>query len=162
MPAQNLPSLKKDAAITAGKLQNGISYYLVTDSAMKGVADFALVRKGSADTLAARKELANLPHFNKTIPYRFLSRKGIGCRPEGYISYEGDATIFRFDNVPVFDQEASDTTILMMFDLIAAQPKEHAIIIAGDITPAKIIEKFDVFSLMVPARTTSYSKPEYV
>ena len=162
MPAQNLPSLKKDDAITAGKLQNGISYYLVTDSAMKGVADFALVRKGSTDTLAARRELSNLPHFNKTIPYRFLSRKGIGCRPEGYISYEGDATVFRFDNVPVFDQEASDTTILMMFDLIAAQPKEHAIIIAGDITPAKIIEKFDVFSLMVPARTTSYTKPEYV
>ena len=162
MPAQNLPSLKKDAAVTEGKLQNGISYYLVTDSAMKGVADFALVRKGSADTLAARKELSNLPHFNKTIPYRFLSRKGIGCRPEGYISYEGDATIFRFDNVPVFDQEASDTTILMLFDLIAAQPKEHAIIIAGDITPAKIIQKFDVFSLMVPARTTSYSKPEYI
>ena len=162
MPAQNLPSLKKDAAITTGKLQNGISYYLVTDSAMKGVADFALVRKGSSDTLAARKELSSLPHFNKTIPYRFLSRKGIGCRPEGYISYEGDATVFRFDNVPVFDQEASDTTILMLFDLIAAQPKEHAIIIAGDITPAKVIEKFDVFSLMVPSRTTSYSKPGYV
>ncbi len=162
MPAQNLPSLKKDAAVTEGKLPNGISYYLVTDSAMKGVADFALVRKGSADTLAARKELSNLPHFNKTIPYRFLSRKGIGCRPEGYISYEGDATIFRFDNVPVFDQEASDTTILMLFDLIATQPKEHAIIIAGDITPAKIIQKFDVFSLMVPARSTSYSKPEYI
>ena len=162
MPAQNLPALKKDANITTGKISNGISYYLVTDSAMKGVADFALVRKGFSDTLSARKELASLPHFNKTIPYRFLSRKGIGCRKEGYISYEGDATIFRFDDVPVFDQEASDTTLLMLFDLIAAQPKEHAIIIAGDITPAKIIQKIDMLSLLVPSRTTSYKKPEYV
>ena len=83
MPAQNLPALQKDASITKGELANGISYYLVTNSTMKGVADFALVRKGMTDTLAARSELSSLPHFNKTIPYEFLSRKGIGCRPEG-------------------------------------------------------------------------------
>ena len=80
VPAQNLPALQKDGSITTGQLSNGISYYLVTNSTMKGVADFALVRKGSTDTLAARAELSSLPHFNKTIPYKFLSRKGIGCR----------------------------------------------------------------------------------
>ena len=69
MPAQKLPSLQKDASITKGDLPNGISYYLVTNSTMKGVADFALVRKGMTDTLVARNELASLPHFNKTIPY---------------------------------------------------------------------------------------------
>ena len=84
MPAQDLPVLQKDAAVTTGNLTNGISYYLVTNPSMKGVADFALVRKGECDTLVARKELSSLPHFNKTIPYKFLSRKGIGCRQEGY------------------------------------------------------------------------------
>lgn len=113
------PVLQKDGSVTTGNLTNGISYYLLTNPSMKGVADFALVRKGVSDTLSARKELSSLPHFNKTIPYKFLSRNGIGCRSEGYISYRDDATIFRFDDVPVFDQAASDTTLLMLFDLIA-------------------------------------------
>ena len=162
MPAQDLPVLQKDAAVTTGNLTNGISYYLVTNPSMKGVADFALVRKGECDTLVARKELSSLPHFNKTIPYKFLSRKGIGCRQEGYVSYNGDVTIFRFDDVPVFDKAASDTTLLMMFDLIAARPYRHAVIIAGDINPSAIIERMNVFSLMVPSRNPVYKKKEYV
>ena len=161
MPAQNLPALQKDASITKGELANGISYYLVTNSTMKGVADFALVRKGMTDTLAARSELSSLPHFNKTIPYEFLSRKGIGCRPEGYVSYADDATLYRFDNVPMFDVAAADTTLLMLFDIIATQPRPHAVIVSGDIKPAEVIEKMKVFSLMVPSRTTTYEAPGY-
>ena len=161
MPAQKLPPLQKDASITKGELSNGISYYLVTSPSMKGVADFALVRKGMTDTLAARAELASLPHFNKTIPYKFLSRKGIGCRPEGYVSFADDATLFRFDNVPMFDAAAADTTLLMMFDIIATQPRPHAVIVSGDIKPAEIIEKMKVFSLMVPSRSASFQAQPY-
>ena len=162
MPAQSLPALQKDGTVTTGSLTNGISYYLVTNPSMKGVADFALVRKGEPDTLSARKELSSLPHFNKTIPYKFLSRKGIGCRPEGYVSYRDDAVIFRFDDVPVFDQAASDTTLLMLFDLIAAKPCPHAVVIAGDINPSAIIERMNVFSLMVPSRSPAYKKKPYI
>ena len=162
VPAQNLPALQKDGSITTGQLSNGISYYLVTNSTMKGVADFALVRKGLTDTLSARAELSSLPHFNKTIPYKFLSRKGIGCRKEGFVTYGDDATLFRFDNVPMFDVAAADTTLLMLFDIIAAKPCPHAVIVSGDIKPAEVIEKMKVFSLMVPSRTTSYKAPEYV
>lgn len=161
MPAQKLPVLQKDAAITKGELANGISYYLVADPSMKGVADFALVRKGLCDTLSARKELSSLPHFNKTIPHEFLSRKGIGCRPEGYVSYSGDVTVFRFDDVPMFDAAAADTTLLMLFDIIASQPYKHAVIVSGDIKPADIMEKMNVFALMVPYRNPSYKQAEY-
>ena len=161
MPAQNLPALQKDASVTHGELANGISYYLVTNPSMKGVADFALVRKGLCDTLAAREELTALPHFNKTVPYKFLSRKGIGCRPEGYVSYRDDVTIFRFDDVPMFDAAAADTTLLMLFDIIAAQPCKHAVIVSGDIKASDIMEKMNVFSLMVPSRNPSYTAPEY-
>lgn len=157
MPSQNLPPLQKDASIIKGELLNGISYYLVTNPKIKGFADFALVRRGMTDTLAARSELSSLPHFNKTIPYEFLSRKGIGCRPEGYISYADDATLFRFDSVPMFDVAAADTTLLMLFDIIAAQPCKHAVIISGDIAPSAIIEKMKVFSLMVPSRNPVYT-----
>ena len=161
MPAQNLPPLQKDASIAQGELVNGISYYLVTNPSMKGVADFALVRKGQCDTLAAREELSSLPHFNKTIPYKFLFRKGIGCRDDGYISYRDDATIFRFDDVPMFDAAAADTTLLMLFDIIASQPCKHAVIVSGDIKASDIMEKMNVFALMVPARNPSYTAPSY-
>ena len=161
MPAQNLPALKKDGSVTQGELANGISYYLVTNPSMKGVADFALVRKGSIDTLAAREELASLPHFNKTIPYKFLSRKGIGCRPEGYVSYSGDVTLFRFDDVPMFDAAAADTTLLMLFDIIAARSCKHAVIVSGDIKPSDIMEKMNVFALMVPSRNPTYKAAGY-
>ena len=161
VPAQNLPALQKDGAVSTGTLQNGITYYLVTNSTTKGVADFALVRKGCSDTLASREELVSLPHFNKTIPYRFLSRKGIGCRPEGYMTYGGGNTVYRFDDVPVFDQAASDTTLLLLFDLIAAQPCQHAVVIAGDITPAALLERMKVFSMMVPSRNPGYTKEAY-
>lgn len=152
MPAQQLPDLQKENSIVTGSLPNGISFFLVTNPAVKGVADFALVRKGLSDTLAARQELSALPHFNKTSPPRFLARKGIGCREDGYISYTGTSTLFRFDNVPVFDRAALDTTLLLLFDLIIAQPYPHAIIVAGDINPGTIRERMKVLSMMVPAR----------
>ena len=161
VPAQNLPALAKDGTVSTGTLQNGITYYLVTNSITKGVADFALVRKGCSDTLASRQELVSLPHFNKTIPYRFLSRKGIGCRPEGYMTYDGGNTAYRFDDVPLFDQAASDTTLLMLFDIIASKPCQHALVIAGDITPAALLDKMKVFSMMVPSRNPSYQKTAY-
>lgn len=161
VPAQNLPPLAPDGSVVSGALENGISFYIVTNAAQSGMADFALVRKGCADTLDARLELSSLPHFNKTVPHKFLNRKGIPCREEGFISYAEGSTIFRFDNVPVYDQAASDTTLLMLFDLIAAKPCQHAIVIAGNVAPPTIIEKMKVFSLMVPSRTPVYTKPEY-
>ena len=161
MPAQNLPALQKDASIAQGELANGISYYLVTNPSLKGVADFALVRKGSCDTLAAREELSSLPHFNKTIPYKFLSRKGIGCPEDGFISYRDDATIFRFNDVPMFDAAAADTTLLMLFDIIASKPNKHAVIVSGDIKASDIMEKMNVFALMVPSRSPTYTAPSY-
>jgi len=160
--AQNLPQLQRDGAVTVGELPNGISYYLVTDATAKGFADFALVRRGMADTLSTRKELTSLPHFNKTVPYDFLSRKGIGCDKDGYISYKDSTTIFRFSDVPVYDQAASDTTLLMLFDLIAAQPFRHAIVVAGDINAGNVIAKMAVFTMMVPSRSPEYSRPEYI
>lgn len=162
MPAQNLPALQKDASIAQGELANGISYYLVTNPSLKGVADFALVRKGSCDTLAAREELSSLPHFNKTIPYKFLSRKGIGCPEDGFISYRDDATIFRFNDVPMFDAAAADTTLLMLFDIIASKPNKHAVIVSGDIKASDIMEKMNVFALMVPSRSPTYTAPSYI
>lgn len=64
MPAQNLPVLQKDGAVTTGSLANGISYYLVTNPSMKGVADFALVRKARATLY--RRERNSHPSLTST------------------------------------------------------------------------------------------------
>ena len=61
----------------------------------------------------------------------------------------------------MFDVAAADTTLLMLFDIIATQPRPHAVIVSGDIKPAEIIEKMKVFSLMVPSRVTSYENKAY-
>lgn len=161
MPAQNLPALAPDASMTTGSLTNGITYHLVTNPSKKGMADFALLRRGFCDTLAARKELTALPHFNRTVPHKFLARKGIACSPDGFVSFKDDNTLFRFEDVPMFDQAAADTTLLMLFDLIAEQPRQHSIIIAGDINPGSIIQKMAVFSLMVPSRNPVYNPTPY-
>jgi hypothetical protein len=152
MPGQNLPALQKDGNITTGQLQNGISYYLVTNPNLKGVADFALVLNGRPDTADARNCLTSLPHFNKTSPYKFLSRKGIGCRPEGFISYPDGATLYRFDDVPIIDQASSDSTLLMIFDIIYQHAFPCAIIISGDINVGNLINRMTVFSMSVPQR----------
>ncbi len=162
MPAQTLPVFPKDGRSPPAILQR--NHLLPFDEPFdEGCGRFRPRRKRVSDnSLSARKSFRHLPHFNKTIPYKFLSRKGIGCRSEGYISFSDEATIFRFDDVPIFNQAASDTTLLMLLDLISGQPCPHAVIIAGDINPAAIIERMNVFSLMVPSRTPFYKKKEYV
>lgn len=161
MPAQNLPPLEKDGSIVTGQLQNGITYYLASNPRFKGVADFALVMRGRPDTSTIRKKLSSLPHFTKTLPYEFLSRKGIGCGPEGYISYPDGATIYRFHDVQVIDQKTSDSTMLMMFDIIDSEPCQYAVIVSGDINVQNLINRMTVFSMSVSKRNPLYSKPSY-
>lgn len=161
MPGQNLPPLQKDGNITTGQLQNGITYYLVNNPKLKGVADFALVLNGRPDTADARKGLVSLHHFNKTMPYKFLARKGIGCRPEGYISYPDGATLYRFDDVPIIDQASSDSTLLMIFDIIYDHSFPCAIIISGDINVGNLVNRMTVFSMSVPKRNPTNKKGKY-
>ena len=49
MPAADLPQLPVASSIKTGTLDNGIAYYLVTNSTEKGKADVALVRRGGYD-----------------------------------------------------------------------------------------------------------------
>ena len=43
--AADLPKMANDKAVTKGKLPNGMSYYIVANPSVKGMADFALVQK---------------------------------------------------------------------------------------------------------------------
>lgn len=158
--AQGLAPLPADSRIVVGTLPNGITYHLCSNASKKGFADFALVRKGPVDQFEARYSLAGLPGFEETAPYEFLARHGIGCGREGYIRYEGDATIYNFRDVPV--TSVLDTTLLMIFNIVDRHPETQDIVVAGDINTSAVVERLKVLSMMVPQRAAAPEEAAYV
>jgi len=153
---QGLPSLEKASELSTGELPNGVSYYLVSNTTSKGYANFALVQKEDADVDACRDHLKALPHFSNPSPYRFLSSRGVGYRRYGYISYPDNSSLYCFEDVPVFDSAASDSTLLLLFDLIQTSGAPQAIIISGDISNLGLSDKIRMLAL-----TTMGQRPAY-
>lgn len=149
LPAQELPKLATDPNISVGALPCGLKYYVVKNTAAPGYADYSLVQKGEVPVEQSRKALLSLPHFRDVLPYKFLTRRGVGYKQWGYIDHSHNATFYRFEDLPTSDLAVSDSTLMMLFDLCQEYPYEQAIIISGDINPATIIDRMGVFSLMV-------------
>ena len=62
MPAQDLPKLPADNAVSQGVLPNGMTYYIVENPTVKGVADFALSSKNGHDVaVAMQKNVLRIP-----------------------------------------------------------------------------------------------------
>lgn len=150
--AQELPSLPKASDVVTGTLPNGIDYYLVKNGVSSGFADFALVQKGLVSESLSRSALTNLQHFQNKSPYQYLAKLGVGYGKKGYIRTEGTSTVYDFENVPVAQSSVRDTVLLMLFDISELSPHRQAVIIAGDIDPAAIKQRMDVFSMMVTPR----------
>ncbi|MBO4426957.1 MAG: hypothetical protein J5771_00530 [Bacteroidales bacterium] len=148
--AQGLPTLKRAPEINVGKLPDGISYYLVTNSSSKGYANFALVQKGALSPVVAARNLASLPHFPGKAPYKFLASKGIGYTRDGYAVCRDGATIYNFENVPTFDSHALDSTLLLIFDIASTYSSEQAIIVSGEYNLAVMKDRLYVLSLNIP------------
>jgi len=151
VPAQNLPSLNADSRITQGKLRCGVTYYLVTNTAEKGYADVAVVQKGELLTPEKRSEL-------KT---SFLSRQGIGPGAGGYLSEKDGSSVYRFDRVPFYSANALDSTLLYAFVQAARSTGPQAVVVSGDIDPAEILKKFDIFSMLVPMQDSPAEEDSY-
>lgn len=160
--SQDLPALKKSAAIHRGTLPDGVSYYLVPNTTTKGYANFAVVQKRGSDVGPARRLLRRLPHFTKVAPYDFEASKGVGYGPGGYISYPDGATVFTFQDVPTFDSAASDSTLLLLFDLVAAFDGPQTIIASGDFKLSAMVDKMQVLSLTIgPRKGEAYAPVPY-
>ena len=159
---QGLAKLSQAPEISVGQFPNGISYYLVTNKAAYGYADYALVQKGAPEETKFRGELLSLSHFDGQKPYHFLASRGVGYKACGYVMRGEDHTMYRFEDVPTSDIASSDTTLMMLFDLCELCPTEQAIIISGDINAADLRGKMSIFSLMVSKREPAPAAPEYV
>ena len=160
MPAQTLPQLPVDSHIRKGTLRCGVHYYLVTNPTVKGYADLAVVRLGDGTSRSNREMLDSLLNFSSRTPWRFLADNGIGCREEGWVSERGPVTVFRFDNVPCYNEAVQDSTLLLSFNLIGESLTDQAIIVAGDIKAQDIVDKMDIFSLSLLSRYDSAGQAE--
>lgn len=149
MQSQELPSLPRASEITVGTFPNGAPYYIVRNQTAKGFADFALVRKDSGPGDDLRGALVSLPHFVNRKPYNFLAENGIGYGPAGYITHRDGADVLNFHDVPIYKQEVQDSTLLLIFDVMAMSGNPQAVIISGDVDVAKIKERAELFSMIV-------------
>lgn len=150
--AQELPSLGKASEITVGELPNGVSYYLVSNKALPGFADFAIVQPSRPSSSDPRKDLESLPHFRDRKPYRFLADIGVRYGERGFIRTQRDAVVMRFAGVPVSDTPAADSVLLMLTDISVSSPYRQAIVVCGDISVPDIRERLRLLSMTVPPR----------
>lgn len=154
MPAQTtLPALPMDSRIQKGTLGSGITYYMVTDPAVKGYAQVAIVQRDEPLSSAKRE----------TLDAGFLSRMSIAPGPEGYLSDVDGSTIYHFNHVPFYRPEVLDSTLLYSFALVARSKAEQAVIVSGDIDAPELKKKMDIFSMMVPRMLVKENhRPDYV
>ena len=174
VPAQDIPVLPDDPSVLKGVMPNGMSYYLISNAGVAGVADFALVqrtgRKTAPDSIAsrsieaARESLAYLPRLKNTSPHSYLSRHGVAPGSEGYVKVTDDATIFRLRDVTLSGTEVLDSTILVLMDIADRAntsgdefvsrwytAEVQAIIISGDINAKSVADKLRNMSFMMPS-----------
>ncbi len=165
---QNPDKLPLDPLVKTGSLDNGIRYYIVNNKNSKGFVDIALVQNtGYKDEsknnigesiISSRGALSDLPRFMLNSPFSFLKRKSIFPTDNGYVSVSENATIYRFKDIVVAkNNEALDSSLLMIFDIIANSTRlgkrystqNQAIIIVGDVDPKAVLNKMDMLALFV-------------
>ena len=184
VPAQDIPSLPSDRAVTSGVLPNGMSYYLVSNKASLGRADFALVQKtgtencaDTSDTCAlqplhiAKSALTSLQRIGGASPQTFAIRQGAMPSKDGFVTVGPDATVFRFNGIQVGrGQEVTDSTLLLLMDITDRitssadssdlrkwyAPSDQAVIISGDIDVQAVAGKLRMLSYM----TSDYPSAE--
>lgn len=158
---QSLPEIPRDNNIHIGTLPNGLTYYIATNKASHGYADYVIVQKKALDVQTASEALAELPLLGGIAPFEFLAKKGVGYGPEGYFTSDGKSSLFRFTKVPTSDVAASDTTLMMLFGLCDLSPYEQAIVVSGDVDVSNLTGKMSIFSLMVGPRAKAPESEPY-
>ena len=184
MPAQDLPVLPFDKAVKTGVLPNGTSYYIVTNPAVKGVADFALVQMTGTENIpdtasykalsVARDALTALPRSGGGSVQEFFTSHGVTPGRDGFVKVTDNATEFRFSDVLLSSPEVLDSALLVILDMVDRvsvsddpflkrwySPSDQAVIVAGDVDAASVAGKLKMISYMTPSAPSS-SRKEYI
>lgn len=186
-PAQELPKMPSDPAVSAGVLPNGMSYYIAVNASEKGLADFALVQKtgmsnvpdssvaGDYARTVARDALSSLARLGGTSPQTFFSRHGSVPEKDGYVTVSEDATMYRFHNVRLSDSKAVlDSALMIMLDIADRggftadeyrrkwySPADQAIVVAGDVDAKALLQRLEAMSYMIPSLASRPRKDVY-
>lgn len=184
MPAQDVPVLPPDSAIRYGTLPNGMSYYIVSNPTIKGLADFALVQKtgtgnipDSASFLAvstARDALDVLPRCTAPSLQDYFTSHGAAPGRDGFVRVSESSTEFRFENILLDRPETIDSTLLVLLDVTDRvsttrdtflrkwySPSDQAVIVSGDVDASAVEYKLKMISMMTPA-VKSEPRMDYV
>ena len=180
--AQTVKTLPADPAVKSGALPNGIMYYIATNPAMKGVADFALVQKTGTTTVpdTDSRKMVSLSQDGLSSLYRlsaptvqdYFMSHGATPGKNGFVQVTDNATVYRFENV-MLGGSVTDSTLLTLMGMVEKaasrddaqvkgwfSPSDHALIIAGDVDSKVLIEKMKMLSFMIPAQK-SLARKEY-
>ena len=184
MVAQSLPVLTPDKAVKTGTLPNGTNYYIVSNPSVKGLADFALVQKTGVSNIdddssaqavsAARSALSVLPRSAGRPVQNFFASHGAIPGKDGFVNVSDNATQFHFHDVIISKPEILDSALLVLMDMVDRvshvddgfikkwyAPADQAIVVAGDVDAASVVEKMKMISYMTPS-APSASRKEYV
>lgn len=183
--AQDIQQLPSDKAVQNGYLPNGTSYYIVSNRQMKNMADFAVVQKtgtltvpgtdGSSMVSVGHKLLDTRPHPSSPAVKDYFMSVGTVPGKNGFIEVSDNATVFKFRNVNLAQgKEVLDSALWMMMEMVrqAGQnadtlisrwyaPSDQAIIVSGDVSHDKVLEKLRMLSYMTPA-SVSLPRKGYV
>ena len=174
MPAQELPVLQADPAIRTGVLPNGTTYYVVSNSTIKGVADFALVQKTGTENIqdtaaskavrTAQDALNSLPRCLAPTVQSFMTSHGAVPGADGFVKVSENATCFHFRDIIIDKPSVIDSTLLVIMDIIDRartsddpflkkwySPSDQAVIVSGDVNTDDVISRLYGMSMMVPA-----------
>lgn len=133
--AWGLPVIPNPPEVKEGTFPNGLHYFIVSNPAEEGFADYAIVQPGMD---------------GRVDRMRFLESKGVGYGPEGITSQKAGARIINYRNVPVSVQHEQDSTLLLLLDYVWQSPFNQTIIIAGDVDITKTERALEVMNLTIP------------
>ena len=123
--------LEDDARIIRGTMPNGLSYYLVSNSSIKGFADFTFIQKnGVAMEDSSTKGMTYLMecmaltethNFPDGAIFTFMDDMGLNRTDGLVIKAEDYYTTYSFQNVPVSkNASVTDSMLLAMFNMSSA------------------------------------------
>ena len=121
--------LPNDPRIKTGKLANGLTYYIMKNTAVKGHADFAVGQKvgtvlenGNQKGMCRMLELLSTRgtrNFTDSTIMVYLNTLGLGAKDIRFETGE-DEIIYTLENVPVANQNTIDSTLLVLYNWMSS------------------------------------------
>lgn len=135
--AQQNPTLPVDPKVRAGKLDNGLTYYIRQNNLPENRADFYIAQK--VGSMQEEDNQAGLAHFLEHMAFNgttnfpgksmlnYLQDNGIkfGTNINAYTSF--DETVYFISNIPTTNKNLVDSALLVLYDWsngIALEEKE--------------------------------------